>query len=135
MTKLEQIRQSFRNDLFATEAVGIEIVDAQPQYARCEMPITPVHKNARGTPMGGAIFTLADFASAVAANGYAEGTDVISLHADITYLGAAKGERLIAISRCIKHGRSTTLYDVEVTDELGTMVAHVTMNGFVLNLK
>lgn len=132
MTKLEQIQETFRNDRFASEAAGIRIVDAQPQYAVCEMPITPLHRNARGTPMGGAIFTLADLASAVAANGYAEETDVISLHADITYLGAARGGKLIAVSRCIKHGRSTTLYDVEVTDELGTPVAHVTMNGFVL---
>ncbi len=132
MTKLEQIRMAFSNDRFATEAASIRIVDVQPQYAVCEMPITPIHKNARGTPMGGAIFTLADFASAVAANGYAEGTNVISLHADITYLSAAKGEKLIATSHCVKHGRSTTLYAVEITDELGTQVAQVSMNGFVI---
>lgn len=132
MTKLQQIREAFCRDRFATEAAGITITEARPQYAVCEMPITPVHRNARGTPMGGAIFTLADFASAVAANGYAEGTDVISLHSDITFLSAAKGEKLIAVARCVKHGRSTTLYTVDVRDELGTAVAQVSMNGFVL---
>lgn len=132
MTKLEQIQQTFCRDRFATEAAGISIVDAKPQYAVCEMPLTPVHRNARGTPMGGAIFTLADFSAAVAANGYAGETDVISLHADITYLGTAKGDRLIAVARCVKHGRSTTLYTVDVRDELGTEVARVSMNGFVL---
>lgn len=96
------------------------------------MPLTPLHKNARGTVMGGAIFTLADLASAAATNYGATETVIISLQASITFLAPAKGERLLAESHCIKHGRTTTLYSVEVRDELGTYVASLSMNGFVL---
>ena len=70
MPTIDQIRARFSNDRFATQAAEIRIVEAQPQYAVCEMPILEKHRNARGTPMGGAIFTLADFAAAVAANGF-----------------------------------------------------------------
>lgn len=132
MPTLSEIQARFSNDRFATQAAGIAITKAEPQFAVCEMALLPHHKNARGTPMGGAIFTLADFAAAVAANGFAEDTDAITLHADITFLAPPKGEKLIATASCIRHGRSTCLYAVEIADELGGAVAHATVNGFVL---
>lgn len=132
MPTLEEIREVFSRDRFATEAAGIVITRAEPRFAVCEMEICSHHKNARGTPMGGAIFTLADFTAAVAANGFAEHTDAITLHADISFLSAAKGTRLIATAECVKHGRSTCLYTVTITDELETPVALASVNGFVL---
>ena len=132
MPTLDEIRTRFSRDRFATEAAQIEIAEAQPGYAKVQMPLTPLHRNMRGAPMGGAIFTLADFAAAVAANGHAVDTDTISLHADITFLSAAKGTCLIAEAKCIKQGRSTSLFEVDVRDDLGTQVAHACVNGFVL---
>lgn len=132
MPNMQEIKERFSHDRFATEAAEIMIREAKPQYAVCEMPLLEKHRNARGTPMGGAIFTLADFTAAIAANGFAEHTDTISLHADITFLGTAKGETLIAKASCVKQGRTTSLYTVEVTDELGTLVAQASVNGFVL---
>ena len=84
------------------------------------------------TVMGGAIFTLADFAAAVAANGHAEDT-TITLHGDITYLSPAKGKTLIAHATTVKQGRSAALHQIEIRDDLGILVAHATMNGFVLH--
>ena len=132
MTHLESVREFFRNDRFATETAEITIESAEPGEAVCVMPILPKHLNARGTVMGGAIFTLADFAAAVAANGHAEDT-TITLHGDITYLNAAKGKTLIAHATTIKQGRSAALHQIEIRDDLGTLVAHATMNGFVLH--
>ena len=37
-------------------------------HSVCEMPIEDIHRNAMGNIMGGAIFTLADFALAIAGN-------------------------------------------------------------------
>ena len=87
--------------------------------------------NANGTPMGGAIFTLADFAFAVAANGFAERVTV-SQHASVTFLAPAKGKELRAEATCLKAGRTLCLYEVRITDELGVCVAHVTVNGFTV---
>lgn len=132
MNELEALREQFRGDRFATEQAGITISEAHEGYALCEMPLTPLHRNARGTPMGGAIFTLADFASAVAANYGLTDTTVISLHADITFLTAARGQTLLAEARRVRHGRTVTFYEVSVTDELGTPVARVGMNGYAV---
>ena len=44
----------------------------------------------------------------------------------------AKGETLKAEAKCIKAGRTTCLYGVDVYDELGTHVAYVTVSGFTV---
>ena len=79
--------------------------------------------------MGGAIFTLADFAFAVAANWNKPNLHV-TLNSQITYLGTAKGKRLIAEARMVKEGRSTCYCVVDVKDDLGHAVAQITSNGF-----
>lgn len=65
--KLKQIQKVFSNDRFATDN-GAVIEQADEGYAKCWLEIQPHHLNAAGTVMGGAIFTLADFAFAVASN-------------------------------------------------------------------
>lgn len=129
---LEEIRQMFREDRFATEGIGAVITDAKPGSAKCEVALNAIHQNARGAVMGGVIFTLADFAVAVAANAYKETPDTVTLHGGINFLTPAKGKRLLAEAICVKAGRTTSLYEVMVTDELDTLVAQVTFNGFTV---
>lgn len=132
MPTLDQIRTRFTADRFAAEAAGATVDAAEPNYARCSMPIRPVHLNANGIPMGGAIFTLADFAFAVAANGHSNRVTVTQ-QVSATFLSAARGKVLMAEARCLKAGRATCLYTVDVTDDLGTPVAHLTINGYTID--
>ena len=132
MPTLDQIRTRFTADRFAAEAAGATVDAAGPNYARCSMPIRPVHLNANGIPMGGAIFTLADFSFAVAANGHSTRVTVTQ-QVSATFLSAARGKVLMAEARCLKAGRATCLYTVDVTDDLGTPVAHLTINGYTID--
>lgn len=132
MANLEKVKEFFRNDLFATQVSGILIEQVDYHFALCKMPLTAQHKNARGMTMGGAVFTLADFAAAVAANSELGDEHVVSLHADISYLSVARGDCLIAEAKSVKHGGSTTLYRVDVADLLGNCVAVVNVTGYVL---
>lgn len=125
--KLEQIQKVFANDRFATDN-GAVIEQVDEGYAKCWLEIQPHHLNAAGTVMGGAIFTLADFAFAVASNW--NKPLHVSTTSQITYLGVARGARLIAEARKVKEGRNTCYYLVEVKDDLGNEVAHVTASGF-----
>lgn len=127
----DQIRARFAGDRFATEAAGAAIVEAEPGRAVCSMPVRPVHLNANSVPMGGAIFTLADFAFAVAANGHSDRMTVTQ-QVSVTFLSASRGHTLTAEAKCLKAGRTTCLYTVEVTDELGAQVAHLTVNGYTM---
>ena len=124
---LEKVRKRFENDRFATDN-GAVIEAVGEGYARCVMSLDEHHYNAVVSVMGGAIFTLADFAFAVASNWNKK--PCVSLTAQITYLGRAKGKKLIAEAEKVKEGRTTCYYLIEVADELGNKVAHVTSNGF-----
>ena len=123
--ELEKIRETFQADRFAAE-MGAEILE--PGRARCALTLVPGHRNAAGGVMGGVIFTLADFAFAVAAN--CQRMETVSLTSQITYLNRAKGERLFASAACVKMGKNTCYYTIDVTDDLGNQVAQVTTTGF-----
>ncbi len=124
---LEKVQERFAQDRYATEN-GAVIEEVGDGYARISMELDGHHYNAVGGVMGGAIFTIADFAFAVASNW--QGRTVVSQTAQITYLGRTKGKKLIAEAKQIKDGRSVCYYIIEVADELGNQVAHVTSSGF-----
>jgi len=124
---LEEVRKLFEGDRFATEN-GAVIEEIGDHSATCSLVITDSHRNAMGAVMGGTYFMLADFAFAVAANW--EKMGCVSLHSDISFLGAAKGEKLIAEAVCVKDGRSTACYRVDVKDDLGNLTATVTVTGY-----
>lgn len=130
MPTIEELTKRFHEDRFAAQA-GVEIREAEPGRTLCAMPLRPCHMNANNTPMGGAVFTLADFAYAVASNGFTDKI-IVSQQVAITFLAPAKGTELLAEAKCLKSGRTTCLYEVDVRDELGTYVAHATVNGFTV---
>ena len=127
---LKQLKEKFIHDAFVADGLGAVIDGASYGFARVSMEIQPRHCNALGIPMGGAIFTLADFAFAVAAN---QGRDVVTQASQITFLKAAQGKRLIAEARQVKDGKRVCFYEVKVNDDLGTEVAFVTINGYVVS--
>lgn len=130
MTDLERAQAYFGKDLFATQAAGIRIEQAEPGRAVCVMAVARHHKNALGNVMGGAIFTLADYAFAVASN--FDQTPTVSLSSSITFLTVPKGETLRAEATCVRAGRTTCLYQIQVTDGEGRLCAHVTANGYIV---
>ena len=89
------------------------------------------HLNAGNVVQGGMIFTIADFTFAVAAN--CKHGNVVSLNNNITYVRPPKGKTLIARARETAFTRKTCLYEVEITDDLGTPVAFMTVSGFIKN--
>ncbi len=130
MNDLEKAREFFSRDLFAVKAAGIIIEEVGEHYAKCSMEITCNHQNTYGGVMGGAVFTLADYTFAVASNFNQPKT--VSVTSQINFIGMAKGKKLNSESKLIKDGRSTCLYEINVTDDLGTKVAFVTISGMKL---
>lgn len=125
---LDEVREFFAHDRFATEACGCTVLEASHGHAVCAFDIEPVHRNAQGNIMGGAIFTLADFALAVACNMGENPTVAVSN--TIEFFSVAKGSRLIATADADKSGRSMGFYTVDVADDLGTKVARMTATCF-----
>ena len=90
---MDDITAFFTNDHFAT-GCGIELVSAAPGHAIARMQVETRHHNAVGTAQGGAIFTLADFAFAVASNSH--GTVALAANVSITYMKAVRAGKLTA---------------------------------------
>ena len=126
MKTLAELREYFKGDLFA-EMLGISIDEAGGGRAVCSVDILPEHCNALGRAQGGFIFTLADFAFAVAAN--SEGNPTVTLNSTIHFLRVHKGNRLIATVEPIHSGRRTCVYQVTVTDNTGLQVAAASVSG------
>ena len=125
---LDEVREFFGHDLFATQACGCQVMEAARGHAVCEFEIGPTHVNAQGNVMGGAIFTLADFALAVACNVGEEPT--VAVTNTIQYYAQPKGTRLVATAEADRSGRSMGFYTIDIADELGTKVARRTSTCF-----
>ena len=128
MTDLERAKAQFSADLFATQTTGVEILEASAGHAKCMLRLRPNHMNCLGVPMGGAIFTLADFALAIASN--TGGNPSVSVSSTIEYLSASKGTCLIATCNADKSGRRLGFYTTDVTDDTGRRIARVTTTVF-----
>ena len=128
---IEEVRELFGNDRFATEACGCRVLEASRGHAVCAFDIAPIHLNAMGNVMGGAIFTLADFALAIACNIGEDPT--VAVNNTIEYLNSTKGSTLIATCEADKSGRSLGFYTIEVKDDLETPVAKMTATCFRRN--
>ena len=124
---LTEAREYFANDIFATKTCGIKIDEVGENYSKVSMTVDGRHLAAMGQVMGGAIFTLADFSFAVAANTKEE--HCVTTTSTINYVGMAKDEHLSAQCRCIKNGRKVCFYEVIITDGLGNIVAIVNTTG------
>ena len=124
---LEEVREQFKNDRYATESLGAIVEDAGEGYALVSMEVGPQHRNAMGAVMGGVYFTLGDYAFAVASNIGQPPT--VSVNNSIDYLTAAKGNRLVAECRMEKAGRAMCFARIDVRDGEGRLCARMNVTG------
>ena len=129
MKSIEEAREYFSRDRFATEN-GMTLDELDESHAVTSMVLGDRHKNAYGGVMGGAIFTLADYAFAALTND--EGNVTVAQQVSINYLSAPKGAKLFARAAYRKNGRSSCVVNVDVSDDTGRDVAQFVGVGFKL---
>jgi acyl-CoA thioesterase len=126
----EQAKKIFARDRFAAHT-GIEIAEAAPGYCRAYLVIEDKHMNGANVVQGGAIFTLADLAFAVASNSH--GQLALAINVNISFLQGKKTGTLFATAKEVKEPGRIGAYDVLVTDEEDSIVAR--FNGLVYRKK
>jgi acyl-CoA thioesterase len=120
----------FTGDGFVTHN-GIRVEAIEPGIATAAVDVTDKHRNLLGMIQGGLVFTLADFAFGVLANSEHE-VPTVTLSGNINYLKAAKGNTLTAIAKYANRGRTISVVNVEIYDELGTHAASAVFTGFTM---
>lgn len=129
-TSLQEAQAYFQNERFATSN-GMTLEELSETRAVCAMEIAENHHNALGGVMGGAIFTLADFASAALTNHLHRPT--VAQQISLNFLNGVKGTRLTAAATCRKNGRNSIITQVDVADDTGRDVAQMVVTSFKLN--
>ncbi|WP_163337234.1 PaaI family thioesterase [Desulfopila sp. IMCC35008] len=126
----EQAREIFARDRYAA-LTGIEIDEAAPGYCRAHLVLEDKHMNGANVVQGGAIFTLADLAFAVASNSH--GQLALAINVNISFLQSKKTGTLFATAREVKEPGRIGAYDVLVTDEQDDVIAR--FNGLAYRKK
>lgn len=128
---LEEARTFFQQDRYATEN-GIRLDEYTEDGSVCSVELTQRHRNAEGGVMGGVMLTLIDFAFATAACNVHRPT--VAQQISMNFLSAPRGTRLTARSACRKDGKTSCVYQVNITDDLGRDIAQAVVTGFKLSV-
>ena len=119
---LEKVKKLIQqNDRFG-KLLGVEILEVGEGSATTSLKITDDHLNAADVAHGGAVFSLADIALAVASNSY--GNIALLTNGSITFLGATKeGDTLTARAEEIGGSRKLGHYRVAISNSANETIA------------
>jgi acyl-CoA thioesterase len=115
-----EVESLMGTDAYAEHA-GMEVLRAEPGYAEVRLTLSPSVLNGHGNLHGGALFTLADYAGAIASNMHGEATAAIT--GSISFLSAVRGGHVVARARTVKAGRRITFQNVDIYDDRGVLAA------------
>lgn len=117
----QKLKDFFYNDEFARTS-GISIIDMSEGYGKTAIIVEKRHLNGVRIVQGGAVFTLADLAFALASN--SRGNVSVGLNNYINYIKPAfKGDILTAEATEVSRGRTIGTYEVKITNQKGELVA------------
>jgi acyl-CoA thioesterase len=116
----EDLQRFFAKDRFASTN-GVELVELRRGFAKAQMKVEERHLNAVGIVQGGAIFTLADFAFAVACN--SAGQIAIAVNTNLSFVKATRSGTLYAEAEEIARSRKLSTCAVRVIDDSGELIA------------
>lgn len=125
---LEKYKQHFANDQFA-QSNGIKLIDAKPGYAKTQVEIKPNHLNGAGVIHGGLLFTLADFAVAVATNTYQKVS--LTINSDISYFAAAKCGIITAEAKELSRSNRLSTCNVDILDDNNKLLSSARMTVYI----
>lgn len=120
------------NDHFAHEN-GMTMLEVKEGYAVAELVSGDHHRNGYGMLMGGALYTLSDFAFAAASNSF--GMKAVGMTTTSSFVRAGFGpacERVRAVAKLVNKTRRTAVFDVDVLNSEGAILVHSVMTAYIL---
>ena len=115
----------------ASKAMGMELLEVGPGYAKMRMPVREDMVNGHGTLHGGLTFAFADSVFAFAANSY--DFQAVGVQCDISYHAPGRlGDVLIGTGTEVTRAGRAGLYDVAVHREDGTLIASFRGNSRIV---
>ncbi|MBR7111221.1 MAG: PaaI family thioesterase [Clostridia bacterium] len=126
---ISTLKNFFQKDYFAMDLLGITIEKAENGVCECLLKKRKELLNANGVMQGGALYTLGDFAFAVASA--SSGKMSVTSSLTVNYIKPGKGELFRAIATPVNIGKKISYYDVTVYDG-EIVVAKMSVVGCVI---
>lgn len=108
------------NDRFSNE-MNIEVIEASSGNASAKMTISEANQNMYGIVHGGALFTLADVASAAAAFSFNDA--YVTMDSYLNFIQPGTGKVLIAEAKSLNKGPETVVVDVVIMNDQEVLIA------------
>ena len=109
-----------------------KLISVSNGNAIMEAEITNTSLNPYNTAHGGFIFGLADTAAGIAAHSF--GRKAMTVNANIEYLHAITGKKISAEAKCIKNGKTISVFEVYIRDlEKNREAAKATVTYFYID--
>ncbi|MCF7817768.1 MAG: hotdog fold thioesterase [Kiritimatiellales bacterium] len=126
---MNELADHLKNDRFS-DAIGIERVFCKDGYWTTRLTVAEIHLNGLGVAQGGALFTLADYAFAIASN--SDGRTSTGLQTTMAFISPAQlGDTVIAHIREISRRKTISMYEIELRNEqTDQLIALFTGTGF-----
>ncbi len=119
---LKWTRTTMATNYFPVRVCGARIEEVNGHNAICSMSVNSKLYNSLSEMMGGAVYTLGDFATAAA--DLMPGMTDTTIDGHIQYLAPTKGKTLFAHVICKHYGYSIAYYDVDFITDENRLVAH-----------
>ncbi len=118
---MEYVKEFFdTRDRFA-KFVGIEIVEVNKGRAKVKLEIREEHLNGVNIIHGGVLFSLADYAFAIASNSH--GNVAVAINSTISFIKAVDRGTIFAEAIEISKNPKLGIYKADVTHESGELLA------------
>jgi len=121
--KRQRALSAMFSEVGIVNSLELELLDWGDSHARVRMPYTDCADNRSGTPLGGAIATLADMAGAAAVwagHDFANGTKHATVSLTLNFMGAPGKTPIVAEARCARRARELNFVNIEVATEDGS---------------
>lgn len=128
---MKEIESFFKRDRFAGLS-GIELISVAQGKAKARVRLEDCHLNGIDTAHGGLIFTLADFAFAVAVNSH--GPVAVSIEASVSYLRPVSRGIITAEAAEISRTNKLSICMVDVFDQSGDKIAVFKGTAYLKNV-
>lgn len=108
---------------------GLQVLEASPEEVRAEVDVTDDHKQPFGLVHGGVYASIAEALASIGTflGVHAEGKAAMGLSNHTSFLRPLFGGKIHAVARRRHRGRTTWLWEVDITGDDGKLVAIVRM--------
>ncbi|MDT8438072.1 MAG: hotdog fold thioesterase [Wenzhouxiangellaceae bacterium] len=130
-TRLERLNATSRNTLM--EVLGIRYTDVGDDYVVATMPVDARHHQPYGILHGGATAALAETVGSMASGLklHGSGQTAVGLELAVNHLRPVRVGQVSARAEAVHLGRTTHLWQIDVTDEAGKRVARAKLTMMV----